>query len=232
MNDNLKNMSSDFAKTNKENKENKEKEYDSFKQCVNKYNRELKVFVINGSGGSGKDISWIKNYCLNKGISCKSILIKRPNTIKKGNHADDNVEQYINYDYTILNKGTLEDFKKKAQDFFEYNIEEYQPVCTTATDSEDVAHGLKNFEYNPEKTKEILAKYDGLLDKYNALLKEKNELVIKCQANYEKQKREEKERIAQAKRAYENMPQWKKDALDNWTENLKKSCTYWEDREY
>lgn len=327
MNDNLKNMSSDFAKTNKE---NKEKEYDPFKQCVNKYNRELKVFIINGSGGSGKDtfcnyikqlasekdrfchvesiytstpakqwakkmgwdgsklpcdrrflcnlkdmldywnnatynhikdyfssyyvtqfyhcynksilfihareekdIVWIKNYCLNKGIPCKSILIKRPNTTKKGNHADDNVEQYINYDYTILNKGTLEDFKKKAQDFFEYNIEDYQPVCTTATDSEDVAHGLENFEYKPEKTKEILAKYDGLLDKYNALLKEKNELVIKCQANYEKQKREEKERIERAKKNYENLPQWEKDALDNWTEGLKESSRlYWEDKEY
>ena len=180
-----------------------------------------------------KDIIWIKNYCQNKGFSCKSILIKRPNTTKKGNHADDKVEQYINYDYTIINDGTLEDFKKKAQDFFEYNIEEYQPVCTTATDSEDVAHGLKNFEYKPERTKEILAKYDGLLDKYNALLKEKNELVIKCQANYEKQKREEKERIELAKKNYEKLPQWEKDALDKWTEDLKKSCKqYWEDREY
>ena len=51
-------------------------------------------------------------------------------------------------------------------------------------------------------------------------------------ANYEKQKREEKERFEQAKKNYENMPQWKKDALDKWTENLKESCTYWEDREY
>lgn len=197
-----------------------------FYHCYNK-----SIFFIHAR--EEKDIVWIKNYCQNKGISCKSILIKRPNATKKGNHADDNVEQYINYDYTILNNGTLEDFKKKAQDFFEYHIEEYQPVCTTTTtDSEDVAHGLKNFEYKPEKAKEILAKYDGLLDKYNALLKEKNELVIKCQANYEKQKREEKERFEQAKKGYENMPQWKKDALDKWTENLKESCTYWEDREY
>jgi energy-coupling factor transporter ATP-binding protein EcfA2 len=180
-----------------------------------------------------KDIVWIENYCLNKGFSCKSILIKRPNTTKKGNHADDKVEQYLNYDYTIVNDGTLEDFKKKAQDFFEYHIEEYQPVCTTATDSEDVVHGLKNFKYKPERTKEILAKYDGLLDKYNALLKEKNELVIKYQANYEKQKREEKERIELAKKNYEKLPQWKKDALDKWTEDLKESCKqYWEDREY
>ena len=200
---------------------------------ISRYYNSYSKAIIFIHAREEKDIVWIKNYCLNKGISCKSILIKRPNTTKKGNHADDNVEQYINYDYTILNKGTLEDFKKKAQNFFRYNIEEYQPVCTTATDSEDVAHGLENFEYNPERTKEILAKYDGLLDKYNALLKEKNELVIKCQANYEKQKREEKERIAQAKRAYENMPQWKKEALDNWTEDLKKSSKqYWEDKEY
>lgn len=200
---------------------------------ISRYYNSYSKAIIFIHAREEKDISWIKIYCLNKGISCKSILIKRPNTTKKGNHADDNVEQYINYDYTILNNGTLEDFKKKAQNFFKYNIEEYQPVCTTATDSEDVAHGLENFEYKPEKTKEILAKYDGLLNKYNALLKEKNELVIKCQANYEKQKREEKERIAQAKRAYENMPQWKKEALDNWTEDLKKSSKqYWEDKEY
>ena len=197
-------------------------------QFYHRYNKSI-LFI---HAREEKDIVWIKNYCLNKGFSCKSIFIKRPNTTKKGNHADDNVEQYINYDYTILNNGTLEDFKKKAQDFFEYNIEEYQPVCTTATDSEDVAHDLKNFEYKPENTKEILAKYDGLLDKYNTLLKEKNELVIKCQANYEKQKQEEKERIEQAKKNYEKLPQWKKDALDKWTEDLKKSCTYWEDREY
>lgn len=180
-----------------------------------------------------KDIVWIKNYCLNKGISCKSILIKRPNTTKKGNHADDNVEQYINYDYTIINDGTLKEFKKKAQNFFEEDIEEIS--CSTysaSNDSEDVAKAMENLEYKPEKTKEILGKYEALLDKYNALVKEKNELLIKCKANYEKQKREEKERIAQAKRAYENMPQWKKEALDNWTEDLKKSCTYWEDREY
>ena len=56
--------------------------------------------------------------------------------------------------------------------------------------------------------------------------------MIKCQANYEKQKREEKERFEQAKKNYENLPQWKKDTLDKWTENLKESCTYWEDREY
>lgn len=319
MNDSLKFLSCDFAKTNKENKENPLEN-----------NNNLKVFVINGSGGSGKDtfydcikqlatekdrfyyvksiytstpakqwakkmgwdgsklpsdrrflcnlkdmldywnnatynhikdyfssyyvtqfyhcynksilfihareekdIVWIKNYCLNKGISCKSILIKRPNTTKKGNHADDNVEQYINYDYTIINDGTLKEFKKKAQNFFEEDIEEIS--CSTysaSNDSEDVAKAMENLEYKPEKTKEILGKYEALLDKYNALVKEKNELLIKCKANYEKQKREEKERIAQAKRAYENMPQWKKEALDNWTEDLKKSCTYWEDREY
>ena len=196
-----------------------------FYHCYNK-----SIFFIHAR--EEKDIVWIKLYCQNKGISCKSILIKRPNATKKGNHADDNVEQYINYDYIILNNGTLENFKKKAQDFFEYNIEEYQPVCTTATDSEDVAHDLKNFEYKTENTKEILAKYDDLLDKYNALLKEKNELVIKCRANYEKQKQEEKERIERIRKIYESSPQWKKDVLDKRAENLKESCTYWEDREY
>ena len=48
-----------------------------------------------------------------------------------------------------------------------------------------------------------------------------------------KQKREEKERIELAKKNYEKLPQWKKDALDKWTEDLKESCKqYWEDREY
>ena len=98
--------------------------------------------------------------------------------------------------------------------------------------SVDLANGLKNFEYKPERMKEILAKYDGLLDKYNALLKEKNELVIKCRANYEKQKQEEKERIERIRKIYENLPQWKKDVLDKRTEDLKESCIYWEDREY
>lgn len=211
--------------------------YNHIKDCFSSYyvtkfyhRYNKSIFFIHAR--EEKDIVWIKLYCQNKGIPCKSILIKRPDATKKGNHADDNVEQYINYDYTILNNGTLEDFKKKAQDFFEYNIEEYQPVCTTATDSEDVAHDLKNFEYKTENTKEILAKYDGLLDKYNALLKEKNELVIKCRANYEKQKQEEKERIERIRKIYENSPQWKKDVLDKRTEDLKESCTYWENREY
>lgn len=38
--------------------------------------------------------------------------------------------------------------------------------------------------------------------------------------------------LSKLKKNYENLPQWKKDALDKWTEDLKKSCTYWEDREY
>lgn len=327
MNENskLKIISVDIAKK-------KENEYDLFEQCEKRYNKDIKVFIINGSGGSGKDtfcnyikqlafekdrfyfvdsiytstpakqwakkmgwdgsklpmdrrflsdikdmldywdnatyyhiqeqfnnyysnrysisysktmffiharepkdIIWIKSFCSNKEISCKTILIKRPNFSKKGNHADDNVEQYTEYDYTIINDGTLEEFKKKAQDFFKYDIEkEYSNnIYTASNDSEVVAKVMENLEYHAEKKEEILAKYEVLLDKYNALVKEKNELKIKCQANYEKQKREEKERLEQAKRAYENMPQWKKETLNNWTEDLKESCKqYWEDREY
>lgn len=44
MNDDLKILSADFAKNNKENKENPLEN-----------NNDLKVFIINGSGGSGKD---------------------------------------------------------------------------------------------------------------------------------------------------------------------------------
>ena len=44
MNNDLKILSADFAKNNKENKENPLEN-----------NNNLKVFIINGSGGSGKD---------------------------------------------------------------------------------------------------------------------------------------------------------------------------------
>ena len=39
--------------------------------------------------------------------------------------------------------------------------------------------------------------------------------------------------LSKLKKNYENLPQWKKEALDNWTEDLKKSSKqYREDKEY
>lgn len=177
---------------------------------INKYYNSYSKAIIFIHAREPKDIIWIKSFCSNKKIPCKTILIKRPNISKKGNHADDNVEQYTKYDYTIVNDGTLEEFKKKTQDFFKYDIEKEIPnnTYTVSSDSEKIVKVIENFEEYPEKTKEILA-------------------------HYEKQKREKKERIERAKKAYENLPQWKKEALDNWTEGLKESCRqYWEDRDY
>jgi len=50
-----------------------------------------------------------------------SLLIKRPGIPKHGNHADDDVDNY-NYDYTINNSGSLEDFKETARDFIRDRI--------------------------------------------------------------------------------------------------------------
>lgn len=102
--------------------------FDAF-YVSNYYNSGYKtIYFIHAR--EAKDIIWIKSFCSNKEIPCKSILVKRPNTSKKGNHADDNVEQYAAYDYTIINDGTLEEFKKKAQDFFKYDIEKEYPNNT------------------------------------------------------------------------------------------------------
>ena len=195
-----------------------------FYHCYNK-----SIFFIHAR--EEKDIVWIKNYCQNKGVSCKSILIKRPNATKKGNHADDKVEQYLNYDYTIVNDGTLEDFKKKAQDFFKYDIEKEpntEYVCTATNDSENVAKIINNLDCNPEEAKEILAKY-------NALLKEKNDLIAQINCEKQKREKEEKERVERIKKIYENSPQWKKEMLNNWSKDLKesyKSYNYWENKDY
>lgn len=97
---------------------------------TNKYYNSYSKAIIFIHAREPKEIIWIKSFCSNKKIPCKTILIKRPNISKKGNHADDNVEQYTKYDYTIVNDGTLEEFKKKAQDFFKYNIEKEIPNNT------------------------------------------------------------------------------------------------------
>lgn len=54
---------------------------------------------------------------LKKSLNLKSILILNPNVEEiKSNTSDANVKEY-NYDYTILNDGTLEDLKNKVKEF-------------------------------------------------------------------------------------------------------------------
>lgn len=57
-----------------------------------------------------------------KTLTCKTILIKN-DSIKhiKSNMADENVFNY-NYDYIILNNGTLDELKGKAREFIKLNI--------------------------------------------------------------------------------------------------------------
>ena len=51
----------------------------------------------------------------------KTVLIKRGEFSSYGNEADDNVSD-INYDIVIENNGTLEDFEKKAIEFYKKEI--------------------------------------------------------------------------------------------------------------
>jgi len=52
-----------------------------------------------------------------KQFSAKALLIKRPSLQAiTTNYSDANIENY-NYDFVVVNDGTLEDFKIKAQDF-------------------------------------------------------------------------------------------------------------------
>ena len=48
--------------------------------------------------------------------SCKTLLINRPDTSVKGNHADENVADY-EYDIVIQNDSDLKEFRHKAEDF-------------------------------------------------------------------------------------------------------------------
>lgn len=59
-----------------------------------------------------KNIKRLKNE-----LGAKTILIKRDSVICANNSSDKNVENY-DYDYTIENNGSLDEFKLKAQDFY------------------------------------------------------------------------------------------------------------------
>ena len=54
---------------------------------------------------------------LKKELNGIAILIERTNSIVISNHADNNVYNYKNYDWTIDNNGTLEDLKEQASIF-------------------------------------------------------------------------------------------------------------------
>lgn len=57
-------------------------------------------------------------------FSAKTILVKRDTGIEKyGNHADDEVNS-IEYDYTVMNTGTLEDLKNVAKVFARTIVEQ------------------------------------------------------------------------------------------------------------
>jgi len=60
------------------------------------------------------EIEKIKNI-----IKAKTLLIKNPKVkLILSNESDANVNNY-NYDYVLLNNGTLEDLQKKAKEFVE-----------------------------------------------------------------------------------------------------------------
>ena len=55
-----------------------------------------------------------------KDFGCITLLVKNPNVKKiESNHADAEVENY-DYNYTILNDGTLQDLEITAKNFIEY----------------------------------------------------------------------------------------------------------------
>ena len=106
------------------------------------------VFIINGSGGVGKDTvcsaaaqSWkvqnissitpilqvrepeeIERFRQTAGVNCKTILVRRP-TLEQargqlGNRSDDGVAAYA-YDAEFLNDGSLEELPAKVHDFLQ-----------------------------------------------------------------------------------------------------------------
>lgn len=51
-----------------------------------------------------------------KEFNASTLIVRRPGDSTYGNHADDNVENFV-YDYSIENNGTLKDLDKKAMVF-------------------------------------------------------------------------------------------------------------------
>jgi hypothetical protein len=92
-----------------------------FKYTINKIlkiSQEFENKVIFVHCREPKEIEKIKCKMNELNIFCKTILVTRP-SIKHiiSNHADANVLNY-EYDYNIVNDGTLEDLRNKALEIF------------------------------------------------------------------------------------------------------------------
>ena len=68
-----------------------------------------------------EEINEFKEWCENRGIDCQTLFIKRDGIQRFYNSADSNVEFY-NYDYTIINDGSIEVLEKKCQKWIENKL--------------------------------------------------------------------------------------------------------------
>ena len=85
-----------------------------------------------------------------KEFGAKTILIRNPNVEPiTSNTSDANVEMY-NYDYTIDNDGTIEDFEKKVKEFYETVILSANKDLTGKVISVDFDKTLSNTTNYPE----------------------------------------------------------------------------------
>lgn len=76
-------------------------------------------FVVFVHAREAKDIDYVNALCVSEGIYCKTILIDKKDNIKKGNHADDSVNDYKYYNWYIHNYGDLTEFKSTVRKFYE-----------------------------------------------------------------------------------------------------------------
>lgn len=76
-------------------------------------------FVIFIHAREAKDIDYIVSLCTSEGIYYKTILIDKEYKSKKGNHADDEVDNYKYYNWYIHNYGDLTEFKNTIRKFYE-----------------------------------------------------------------------------------------------------------------
>lgn len=76
-------------------------------------------FVIFIHAREAKDIDYIVSLCASEEIYYKTILIDKEYKPKKGNHADDEVDNYKYYNWYIHNYGDLTEFKNTVRKFYE-----------------------------------------------------------------------------------------------------------------
>lgn len=92
----------------------------------------------------------------------KTLLIRNPKIERngeKGNHADREVFAYSDYDFTIVNDGTLEELKEKAKNFVELLISDKQCFHFQAemTLRDDICVYAKNAEEAMQKFRNVSA---------------------------------------------------------------------------